>query len=261
MGTRSGHVVRIVLGAPNAAPTRESSILLDPAVAAIITLFDTVTGFLYVTDVRRLHVPSLGHRNSRRQPGASPSPSTHSYNGLPLYHTLPYPLQYDTIPSVYFKIATRAASGGGTTLIATGPKHPVARGAKTVLRLRLVAPKIAAGVPKKTKAGVLAGTNKKGNTTYYSVTLDVPAGTTVLHASTPLGAGKNNKAVITATQVFWPRVPLKEGRAFPQKVHLKVTAKIAKSSVSPLLFDAVAENLDTGATLTAEPSPLEVQLK
>lgn len=32
-------------------------------------------------------------------------------------------------PSTYFKIATRSA-GGGTTLLATGPKHPVARGPK-----------------------------------------------------------------------------------------------------------------------------------
>lgn len=127
--------------------------------------------------------------------------------------------------------------------------------------MRLVAPKVTADVSNKTKAGVLAGTSKKGNTAYYSVTFDVLAGTTVLRTSTPRGAGKDNKAVITATQVYWPRVPLKEGRAFPQKVHLKVTSKIAKSATSPLLFDATAENLGTGATLTAEPSPLEVPLK
>ena len=161
VGTTTGQVVRIILGAPADAPTRERSLLPGSVAEAREILYDLATGFLYVAD-------------------------------------------YNSDPSTYFKVAARAASGGGTTLIATGPKHPVARGGKAVRRLRLVAPKITAGVPKNTKAGV---TSNKGNATYYLATLDMPVGATVLHASTALGAGKNNKAVITATQVYWPRVP------------------------------------------------------
>ena len=89
--------------------------------------------------------------------------------------------------------------------------------------------------------------------------LAVPAGATVLHASTPVGAGRGNKVVINATQVFWPRVPLKEGGPRARKISVKVRAKIAKTATGPLLFNATAIDLATGSTITAVPTPLTVR--
>jgi hypothetical protein len=165
--------------------------------------------------------------------------------------------QYNSQPSTYFKIATRSIpSGGGATLTATGPKRAVARGRKASLRFTLASPAVnmtkAVHTPKRELAA-------KYNTTYYSVRLAVPAGATVLRASTPLGAGKGNKAVINATGVFWPRVPLKEGGPRARKINVKVTAKVVKTATGPLLFNATATNLATGSTITAEPTPLAVR--
>ena len=84
-------------------------------------------------------------------------------------------------------------------------------------------------------------------------------GATVLHASTPVGAGRGNKVVINATQVFWPRVPLKEGGPRARKISVKVRAKIAKTATGPLLFNATAIDLATGSTITAVPTPLTVK--
>lgn len=165
--------------------------------------------------------------------------------------------QYNNSPSTYFKIATRGTpSGGGPTFTAAGPKHPVARGKRATLRLTLAMPAANKTKTHTPKPRELAA--KKYNTTYYSVRLDAPAGITLVRASTPLGAGKGNKAVIDATGVSWPRVPLKEVPR--RKVVLKVTAKVPKSATGPLLFAATATNLATSATLDAVPTPLEVRV-
>ncbi len=217
VGTVFGKLIRINLNGNGEAPTRQSTLELDPPDQQLtVAAYNAATGMLYM-------------------------------------------VSYDD-PSTYYKLSTGvpvpdppAPPVGEATLMAAGPKRPVARGAKVTVHLTLTMPgvtKAAKGAPKLTKT-----------TAFYAVTLNVPEGIAVLKASIPLGAGNLNKAVVDGAHVTWPRVPLKVGRTTPQKVHLKLTAQVGMNAVSPLQFDATAENLDTRATVTAEPSPLEVGLK
>lgn len=70
----------------------------------------------------------------------------------------------------------------------------------------------------------------------------------VLSAATPKTAGLADKAIVNATNVFWSRIPLKEGPSSAEKITLKFgllvepTVTNAPLKFTPLTFKVTAKS-------------------
>lgn len=75
-------------------------------------------------------------------------------------------------------------------------------------------------------------------TSYWAVRVEMPMRVRVLSAPTPGGVGLADRAIVNATTVFWPRIPLKEGPSSAQKITLKLGLFVEPTvTESPLDFN------------------------
>lgn len=120
------------------------------------------------------------------------------------------------------------------TVKATGPKAYIPEGGKANLKITISGAKLAS----------LRGLRvKKPVTTDWALTLELPRHTRALKASIPSSVGKVGAPIISATEVQWPRVPLREGSTSSQRITLKVQVMLEPSVDSNnLVFNAVLTN-------------------
>jgi hypothetical protein len=117
---------------------------------------------------------------------------------------------------------------------ATGPRGLIPKGGTANLKVTISGAKL---------ASLQELAVKKPVTSDWAVALKLPRRVRALKASTPVGAGKVGAPIINGTQVYWPRVPLREGAARSQKISLKVQVMLEPTVDSnTLAFDAVATN-------------------
>jgi hypothetical protein len=138
----------------------------------------------------------------------------------------------------------------------------VRRGARATLTITLTGAKL--GPKSATVSGqrreLTKVTAPKSGTSYWALTLQLPAGVTAVKATAPRNAGAGGAPIISATEVNWPRVPLKEAAKNAQKLTLRVSVQLSSSipaDIRTLNFRATAKS---GPYLfQANPTPLQVR--
>jgi hypothetical protein len=94
-------------------------------------------------------------------------------------------------------------------------------------------------------------------TSHWAVTLRLPRGVSVLKAVAPSHLGAGAVPVVNATQVYWPRIPLKEGPNKVQKITLRVRVGLEQTvDANTLSFTVTAKS--GPYLMQAIPTPLQV---
>jgi hypothetical protein len=154
------------------------------------------------------------------------------------------------------------------TLAVAGPKTGATRGGKTQLTITLNGAKLTSqSVVSANKRELLEESEERelleeseerellggasgasSGFSYWAVRVEMPMRVRVLTAATPKGVGLADTAIVNATTVFWPRIPLKEGPSSAQRITLKLgvyvepTVTDAPLDFNPLQFKVTAKS-------------------